>query len=87
MFLNFKYWKKIKTFLYNALKGQVVNLHTGGETAPNLTCVQHLNLPDEYWETMHSLPMHMLKKSISEEIPVTELVLQDEDIESIKLKG
>jgi len=66
--------------------GQVVNLHTGGETAPNLTCVQHLNLPDEYWETMHSLPMHMLKKSISEEIPVTELVLQDEDIESIKLK-
>ena len=65
----------------------MVNLHTGGETAPNLTCVQHLNLPDEYWETMHSLPMHKLNDSISEEIPVMDLVQQDEDMESIKLKG
>ncbi|CAK8698319.1 unnamed protein product [Clavelina lepadiformis] len=40
-------------------KGSIVNLHPG-ETPVNLFAVSHFNFPDEYWDNLHSLPLHKL---------------------------
>lgn len=65
--------------------GSVVNLHAGGETAPNLFAVSNLNFADSFWQTCHSLPLHKLSPVLEctdeKMLEVLKLTEEEEDNE------
>lgn len=69
--------------------GACVNIHAGGETAPNLFSISHLNLPDEHWAVLHSLPLHTLTPALACTTPeqVEQVIGADEDMDEEQKAG